>query len=188
MVYVLNFQIFRESQSRLRKTTLQEIFVNLVSFRFVVFVSDVVVGHVDQDVAKSGQMIRTDLASLGKVSRRAFDRGLKRMAIQSRPECHCARIEVPTPCRTRVIEQPEVFRHSVDNNTIQGLQPLLTQITEEQIAQAMDAASAVGDDHIQRQAQGYVAPESWTHGSSAQRQQSLMVGLRSGDLASCEIR
>ncbi|MCB0116258.1 MAG: neutral zinc metallopeptidase [Caldilineaceae bacterium] len=64
----------------------------------------------------------------------------------------------------------------------------LTQITEEQIAQAMDAASAVGDDHIQRQAQGYVAPESWTHGSSAQRQQSLMVGLRSGDLASCEIR
>ena len=62
----------------------------------------------------------------------------------------------------------------------------LTQVTDEQIAQALDAAAAVGDDQIQRETQGYVSPESWTHGSSAQRQEALKAGLQTGDLATCE--
>jgi predicted metalloprotease len=44
----------------------------------------------------------------------------------------------------------------------------------------------VGDDRIQRQTQGYVSPESWTHGSSEQRQMALKDGLQTGDLATCE--
>jgi predicted metalloprotease len=61
----------------------------------------------------------------------------------------------------------------------------LTQPTDAEIAQSLDAAASVGDDRIQNMTQGYVSPESWTHGSSEQRQQALMTGLQSGDLNSC---
>jgi predicted metalloprotease len=54
------------------------------------------------------------------------------------------------------------------------------------IEEGLRAAAAIGDDMIQKQAQGYVAPESWTHGSSEMRVRWLKQGLQSGDPASCD--
>ena len=54
------------------------------------------------------------------------------------------------------------------------------------IEEGLRAAAAIGDDMIQKQAQGYVAPESWTHGSAEMRVRWLKLGLQSGDPASCD--
>lgn len=62
----------------------------------------------------------------------------------------------------------------------------LTTPTSEEVAQALDAAASVGDDRIQRETQGYVSPESWTHGSSEQRQAALQDGMQTGDINTCE--
>jgi predicted metalloprotease len=54
------------------------------------------------------------------------------------------------------------------------------------IEEGLKAAAAIGDDRMQRRSQGYVVPESFTHGSSEQRQRWLMRGLQTGDLRQCE--
>jgi predicted metalloprotease len=54
------------------------------------------------------------------------------------------------------------------------------------IEQGLAAAAAVGDDRLQQQARGYAVPESFTHGSSAQRTRWFRVGLASGDLRQCD--
>ena len=51
---------------------------------------------------------------------------------------------------------------------------------------AMQTASAIGDDRLQRQTQGYVVPDAFTHGSSQQRTRWFMTGLRSGKLENCD--
>lgn len=62
----------------------------------------------------------------------------------------------------------------------------LKQLTDQEIAQSLDAASSVGDDRIQMQTQGYVVPEAWTHGSSEQRLAALKDGMSSGDVNTCD--
>ncbi len=50
---------------------------------------------------------------------------------------------------------------------------------------ALQTASAIGDDTLQKRAQGYVVPDAFTHGSSAQRKRWFMTGLKTGTIEAC---
>ena len=54
------------------------------------------------------------------------------------------------------------------------------------VEEGLTAAAAIGDDRLQKRAQGYTVPESWTHGSSAMRVKWLQRGLQSGDIDTCD--
>jgi predicted metalloprotease len=62
---------------------------------------------------------------------------------------------------------------------------IIEELTQDDIARAIDAAQAVGDDRIQKQSSGRVNPEAWTHGSSEQRVHWFNVGLEKGTINAC---
>jgi predicted metalloprotease len=59
-------------------------------------------------------------------------------------------------------------------------------LEEGDVEEAMAAAEAIGDDRLQKQSQGYVVPDSFTHGSSAQRVRWFMTGLKGGQVHACD--
>ena len=78
-----------------------------------------------------------------------------------------------------------VWAHGASTTKDREGRTLLKPLTAQDIDSALSAAAAVGDDRIQQKAQGRVDPESWTHGSAAQRQQWFTTGYRTGDLNAC---
>lgn len=61
----------------------------------------------------------------------------------------------------------------------------MIRLDEGDVREAMTAAQAIGDDKLQKQAQGYAVPDSFTHGSSEQRTRWFMQGLRVGQMGAC---
>jgi len=59
------------------------------------------------------------------------------------------------------------------------------KVEASEIALALDAAAAVGDDRIQQESTGRVSPESFTHGSAADRQKWFNIGMNGGDMNAC---
>lgn len=94
------------------------------------------------------------------------------------------RIELMADCLAGVWANhaTETKGQSTKGGDVAFLKPL----TDQDIKDALSAASSVGDDRIQEKTQGRVSPESWTHGSAAARQKWFTTGYTSGDLNQCD--
>jgi predicted metalloprotease len=90
------------------------------------------------------------------------------------PDSNGVRMELQADCFAGAWVQD--MTQQVDENGV----PFMREPTAQQLQDALGAASAVGDDHIQQQSGGFVNPESWTHGSSEQRQRWFAAGYQGG--------
>ncbi len=96
----------------------------------------------------------------------------------------------PTSASVRLELQADCYAgiwvHSAATVKDESGQPLISGITDADLADAVNAAQAVGDDRIQQQTQGHVDQEQWTHGSAAERVSWFKKGYRTGQLSACD--
>ena len=145
----------------------QQIYLDTTFFRDVLegqlggeggaFVEPYVLGH------EYGHHIQNLLGTMGKVR------------TQQGPESDAVRLELQADCYAGMWTKDA----SDGDGIFEGL-------TEQDVAEALDAAKTVGDDRIQQKSGQGVDPEGWTHGSSEQRMRWFMTGLESGSLEACD--
>lgn len=88
--------------------------------------------------------------------------------------------------QVRLELQADCYAGVFFHNTVKDPQSPIAAVSKDDLLRIADAAKSVGDDHIQRQQGGFVNPESWTHGSSEQRQRWVGIGFDTGNPRSCD--
>jgi predicted metalloprotease len=123
------------------------------------FAQAYVVAHeVGHHVQKQLGIMQKLQAMQGRVSQQEFNRASVRIELQA--DCFAG-----------------VWAHYVNDRNL---------LDPGDLEEGLTAASAIGDDRLQKQAQGHVTPESFTHGSSAQRVRWFKAGMDSGKMAACD--
>jgi uncharacterized protein len=104
---------------------------------------------------------------------------LGKIRTQQGPKSDSVKVELMADCLAGMWAGSAQTTTDADGNRI------IEDLTQDDIARAIDAAQAVGDDRIQKRSSGRVNPEAWTHGSSEQRVHWFNVGLKEGTLDAC---
>ncbi|MGN6578105.1 MAG: KPN_02809 family neutral zinc metallopeptidase [Nocardioides sp.] len=115
-----------------------------------------------------GHHVQDLLGTLGKVR------------TQRGPQSDAVRLELQADCFAGV--WTKYATEVPDENG----QPYILDLTDQDIANALDAARAVGDDRIQQRTSGRVNPDQWTHGSAEQRMRWFKKGMSSGTVRGCD--
>jgi predicted metalloprotease len=126
------------------------------------FVEAYVIGH------EYGHHIQDVTGTMGEVQ------------TQQGPDSDAVRLELQADCYAGMWA-----RNATTTEDATG-QVLISELSEEDIRLAIEAAEAVGDDRIQKKTSGRVNPEAWTHGSAEQRERWFRTGYESGDYRACD--
>ena len=100
---------------------------------------------------------------------------VQRQGQTSGPDSPAVRLELQADCYAGVW-----LRYAADD-----ADNIISEVTQEDLDRAVNAAEVVGDDHIQRMQAGRINPDQWTHGSSQMRKQWLSQGFNTGDPNQC---
>jgi predicted metalloprotease len=104
---------------------------------------------------------------------------LGRLRTQQGPRSDSVRVELMADCLAGV------WARSASTTQDANGQVIIEDLTRADVANAVDAAQAVGDDRIQKRSSGRVDQEAWTHGSSAERVRWFETGMQQGTISAC---
>lgn len=105
---------------------------------------------------------------------------MSQVRTQQGPQSDSVRLELQADCYAGMWAKSATTTQDADGNV------LISELTDQDIKLALEAAASVGDDRIQQKTQGQVDEETWTHGSASSRERWFRTGLSQGSLKACD--